>query len=66
MTSGRFWQPDVTVATVVVSDGRLLLVEEAVNGAWSSTSPPGIWSRTKAWSMPRCARRARKPAGTYA
>jgi hypothetical protein len=26
--SGRFWQPDVTVATVVVRDGRLLIVEE--------------------------------------
>lgn len=25
---GRFWQPDVTVATVVVRDGRLLCVEE--------------------------------------
>src|SRR5690606_20383686 len=25
---GRFWQPDVTVATVVVDDGRLLCVEE--------------------------------------
>ena len=25
---GRFWQPDVTVATVVVHDGRLLCVEE--------------------------------------
>jgi hypothetical protein len=25
---GRFWQPDVTVATVVVRDGRLLVVEE--------------------------------------
>ena len=30
---GRFWQPDVTVATVVVRDGRLLCVEEhAGNG----------------------------------
>jgi len=26
------WQPDVTVATVVVRDGRLLLVEEYANG----------------------------------
>ena len=25
---GRFWQPDVTVATLVVRDGRLLCVEE--------------------------------------
>lgn len=29
---GRFWQPDVTVATVVVRDGRLLCVEEEANG----------------------------------
>jgi 8-oxo-dGTP pyrophosphatase MutT (NUDIX family) len=29
---GRFWQPDVTVATVVVRDGRLLCVEERANG----------------------------------
>ena len=29
---GRFWQPDVTVATVVVDDGRLLMVEETVGG----------------------------------
>ena len=29
---GRFWQPDVTVATVVVRDGRLLCVEEHSNG----------------------------------
>jgi 8-oxo-dGTP pyrophosphatase MutT (NUDIX family) len=30
---GRFWQPDVTVATVVVRDGRLLCVEEYSNGS---------------------------------
>ena len=29
---GRFWQPDVTVATVVVRDGRVLCVEEEANG----------------------------------
>lgn len=29
---GRFWQPDVTVATVVVRDGRLLMVEEYAGG----------------------------------
>lgn len=28
---GRFWQPDVTVATVVVKDGKLLCVEETAN-----------------------------------
>lgn len=27
-----FWQPDVTVATVVIRDGRLLLVEEYAGG----------------------------------
>ena len=30
---GRFWQPDVTVATVVVRDGRLLCVEEHVGNS---------------------------------
>jgi 8-oxo-dGTP pyrophosphatase MutT (NUDIX family) len=30
---GRFWQPDVTVATVVVRGGRLLCVEEHSNGS---------------------------------
>ena len=29
---GRFWQPDVTVATIVVKDGRLLMVEEQASG----------------------------------
>ena len=29
---GRFWQPDVTVATIVVDGGRLLCVEERSNG----------------------------------
>jgi 8-oxo-dGTP pyrophosphatase MutT (NUDIX family) len=29
---GRFWQPDVTVATIVVRDGRLLCVEEHASG----------------------------------
>ncbi|PJK04114.1 NUDIX hydrolase [Lysobacteraceae bacterium NML71-0210] len=29
---GRFWQPDVTVATVVVRDGKLLCVEETAGG----------------------------------
>ena len=30
---GRFWQPDVTVATVVVRGGRLLCVEEHASGS---------------------------------
>lgn len=30
--TGDIWQPDVTVATVVVRDGRLLLVEEYAGG----------------------------------
>ncbi|QSX77558.1 NUDIX hydrolase [Agrilutibacter solisilvae] len=38
---GRFWQPDVTVATVVVSDGRLLVVEEAVAGQCVINQPAG-------------------------
>ncbi len=29
---GHFWQPDVTVATVVVADGKLLMVEEYASG----------------------------------
>lgn len=38
---GRFWQPDVTVATVVVSEGRLLCVEERVNGRLVLNQPAG-------------------------
>ena len=38
---GRFWQPDVTVATVVVADGRLLCVEERVNGHLVINQPAG-------------------------
>ena len=38
---GRFWQPDVTVATVVVRDGRLLVVEERVNGKLVLNQPAG-------------------------
>lgn len=38
---GRFWQPDVTVATVVVADGRLLCVEERVNGRLVINQPAG-------------------------
>ena len=38
---GRFWQPDVTVATVVVRDGRLLLVEETVAGERVINQPAG-------------------------
>ncbi|PZO05808.1 MAG: NUDIX hydrolase [Lysobacteraceae bacterium] len=39
--SGRFWQPDVTVATVVVRDGRLLVVEESIRGALVLNQPAG-------------------------
>ena len=39
--SGRFWQPDVTVATVVVRDGRLLMVEELVKGDKVINQPAG-------------------------
>ena len=38
---GRFWQPDVTVATVVVRDGRMLVVEERVKGALVINQPAG-------------------------
>ena len=38
---GRFWQPDVTVATVVVRDGRVLCVEEQVNGKHVLNQPAG-------------------------
>ncbi|MBN6150128.1 NUDIX hydrolase [Xanthomonas sp. AmX2] len=35
------WQPDVTVATVVVRDGRLLQVEEAIAGKLVLNQPAG-------------------------
>lgn len=38
---GRFWQPDVTVATVVVRDGRVLMVEEMVRGERVLNQPAG-------------------------
>lgn len=38
---GRFWQPDVTVATVVVDGGRLLMVEETVRGRHVLNQPAG-------------------------
>lgn len=38
---GRFWQPDVTVATVVVDGGRLLMVEETVGGRLVLNQPAG-------------------------
>lgn len=38
---GRFWQPDVTVATVIVKDGRFLLVEENVSGRLVLNQPAG-------------------------
>ena len=38
---GRFWQPDVTVATIVVRDGRLLLVEERAHGRLVLNQPAG-------------------------
>ena len=39
--TGKFWQPDVTVATVVVNDGRLLMVEELVAGRAVFNQPAG-------------------------
>ena len=38
---GQFWQPDVTVACVVVRDGRLLVVEEQVRGRVVLNQPAG-------------------------
>ncbi|MCD9026907.1 NUDIX hydrolase [Luteimonas sp. BDR2-5] len=38
---GRFWQPDVTVATVVLDGGRLLCVEERVDGRLVLNQPAG-------------------------
>jgi len=38
---GRFWQPDVTVATVVVRDGQLLMVEEMAGGRAVLNQPAG-------------------------
>jgi 8-oxo-dGTP pyrophosphatase MutT (NUDIX family) len=38
---GRFWQPDVTVAAVVVDGDRMLLVEERVGGALVLNQPAG-------------------------
>lgn len=38
---GRFWQPDVTVATVVVDKGRLLMVEEMAGGRVVLNQPAG-------------------------
>ncbi|QDH70020.1 NUDIX hydrolase [Marilutibacter alkalisoli] len=38
---GRFWQPDVTVATVVADGGRLLMVEEMVAGKRVLNQPAG-------------------------
>ena len=38
---GKFWQPDVTVACVVVRDGRLLMVEEHVQGQRVLNQPAG-------------------------
>ncbi len=38
---GRFWQPDVTVATVVVREGKLLMVEERAEGRLVFNQPAG-------------------------
>lgn len=38
---GRFWQPDVTVATVVIDAGRVLCVEERVEGRLVLNQPAG-------------------------
>lgn len=38
---GRFWQPDVTVATLVARDGQLLCVEERAGGRLVLNQPAG-------------------------
>ena len=38
---GRFWQPDVTVATVVLDEGRVLCVEEHAHGRLVLNQPAG-------------------------
>jgi 8-oxo-dGTP pyrophosphatase MutT (NUDIX family) len=38
---GQFWQPDVTVATIVVREGKLLMVEEEVRGRRVLNQPAG-------------------------
>ncbi len=52
---GRFWQPDVTVATVVVRDGRLLVVEETVAGEQVINQPAGHLEPDE--TLPEAARR---------
>lgn len=52
---GRFWQPDVTVATVVVRDGRLLVVEETVAGVQVINQPAGHLEPDE--TLPEAARR---------
>lgn len=39
--AGKSWQPDVTVACVVVRDGSLLMVEELVQGRLVLNQPAG-------------------------
>ena len=39
--TGKFWQPDVTVACIVVRDGKLLMVEETVQGKLVLNQPAG-------------------------
>lgn len=38
---GRYWQPDVTVAAIVIDDGRLLCVEEQIKGRLVLNQPAG-------------------------
>lgn len=41
LDTNGFWQPDVTVAAVVVHEGRLLVVEESVRGERVINQPAG-------------------------
>jgi ADP-ribose pyrophosphatase YjhB (NUDIX family) len=40
-SNGQPWQPDVTVATIVVHDGRFLVVEEEAQGLRVLNQPAG-------------------------
>lgn len=40
-SSGRPWHPDITVASIVIHEGRLLLVEETAKGQLVLNQPAG-------------------------
>ncbi len=48
------WTPHVTVATVVVRDGRLLLVEEAIDGRQVLNQPAGHLEPDESLAVAAC------------